>query len=60
NTVLQLKLHLRQSMINLILLLVIGCCNPSFLLYYLGFVGAFYTVFLPKIRKMRGQGFGPQ
>lgn len=59
NTILQIKQSPRQSMINLFLLLVIGCCNMTFLLYYLGFVGAFYTVFLPKIQKMRGQGFGP-
>lgn len=56
NTILQFKQRPGQSVINLLLLVVIGCCNPLFLLYYLGFIGAFYTVFLPRIQKMRGQG----
>ncbi|MGM9637526.1 MAG: hypothetical protein ACI3YK_06045 [Eubacteriales bacterium] len=56
NIISQLKLRPGQSLINLLLLVVIGCCNPVFLLFYLGFIGAFYTVFLPKIQKMRGSG----
>lgn len=47
---LQLRRAPAQMLISLTLLFVIGCCNPTFLLFYFGFVGAFNTVLLPRIQ----------
>lgn len=38
-----------QFIFSIVMLIMIGCCNPLFLLFYVGFTGAFQIIFASRI-----------